>query len=193
MFDGGQDRGLVFHDPSLQLNERFDAAAAGPANPPVQRGGCLGGVETEDQPESFLQQVGPVQPWVGLGDPGQLRLLPAGQVLRVLPQRRRGSFQRFGVTGRPSRPATSDRAAGEIPGLPTDLVQCVGGPLDDMERIGATDRLGHCFATTVEIHSAPSAETWVISADRSGPSWSKNEARVALSRPGFAHTSRPES
>jgi hypothetical protein len=48
-------------------------------------------------------------------------------------------------------------------------------------------------ATTALIQSAPSALTWVISLQRSSPRASKNLSRVAFSRPGAAHTSRPES
>ena len=72
--DRGQDRFLVFHDPALQFHERVDPAAAGPANPLVQGRGCFGRVEAEDGAEPFLQQVGPVQPRVGLGDPGEFGL-----------------------------------------------------------------------------------------------------------------------
>ncbi len=53
--------------------------------------------------------------------------------------------------------------------------------------------LGHRWATTVAIQAAPSAETWVIWSDRCGPNASKNVARVALSWPGAAQTSRPLS
>ena len=56
--------------------------------------------------------------------------------------------------------------------------------------------LGQRFATTVVIQSAPSALTWLIWAQRPFPEpsrASKKLSRVALSRPGAAHTSRPES
>jgi len=50
--------------------------------------------------------------------------------------------------------------------------------------------VGHRSATTSAIQSAPSADTCVISRARSAPRASKNERKVALSRPGAAHTSR---
>jgi len=50
--------------------------------------------------------------------------------------------------------------------------------------------LRHCSLTTSPIQSAPSAETGVINAARTGPRASKNERRVALSRPAAAHTNR---
>ena len=52
---------------------------------------------------------------------------------------------------------------------------------------------GHRRVTTALIQSAPSADTCVIRAERSSPRASKNRSRVAFSRPGAAHTSRPES
>src|SRR6266545_825511 len=52
---------------------------------------------------------------------------------------------------------------------------------------------GQRASTTLMIQSAPSVDTWVICALRSGPSASKNAFTVFLSRPGAAHTSRPVS
>src|SRR6266536_3584798 len=52
---------------------------------------------------------------------------------------------------------------------------------------------GQRAATTCAIQSAPSADTWVICAQPSAPSRSKNRFRVALSRPGHAHTRRAVS
>jgi hypothetical protein len=83
VFDRGEDRGLVFDDAALQVDEGGDAAAAGPADPGLEGIDGFLVVELEGQPESFLEQVGPVQRGVGLGDPGQLGLLPAGEVLGV--------------------------------------------------------------------------------------------------------------
>jgi hypothetical protein len=60
---------------------------------------------------------------------------------------------------------------------------------------GSAQRIaaGQYRVTTDAIHPAASEVTWVIFAQRSGPSRSKNSDRVAVSRPGAAHTSRPES
>ena len=163
VLDRGEDRGPVFHDPALQVDEGGDAAAAGPADPVVERRGCLGRVETEDQPEAFFEQVGPVQPGVGLGDPGELGLLLVGEVLRVLPQRVPGMLQRFGVAGRRGRPrrrVTAPRAAFQAcrrTSSRASVAHCTTWN-------GSAQRtaFGQRFATTVAIQSAPSAETWVI-------------------------------
>lgn len=40
VLDGGEDRGAVFHDRALQADERGDAAAAGPADPVLERAGA---------------------------------------------------------------------------------------------------------------------------------------------------------
>ena len=50
VFDGGQDLGAVGEDAALEGDERFDAAAPCPGDPPVQ---CLAGLvdgEFEDRP-----------------------------------------------------------------------------------------------------------------------------------------------
>jgi hypothetical protein len=60
---------------------------------------------------------------------------------------------------------------------------------------GSAQRIaaGQRSLTTSAIQSAASADTWVICAHRSAPRASKNRRRVAVSRPGAAHTSRPLS
>src|SRR6476660_8564118 len=66
MGDGGEDLGAVANDATLQRNERFDAAAPCPGDPTVQ---CLAGLvggQFEDRAQAFLEQVGAVEPWVGL-------------------------------------------------------------------------------------------------------------------------------
>ncbi len=75
----------MFDDPALQVDVRRDPAAARPPDPGLERFDCLLVGQLEDEPEAFLEQVGPVQSGVGLGDPGQLGLLPGGEVLGVLP------------------------------------------------------------------------------------------------------------
>ena len=57
---------------ALQVDERRDPAPPRPADPAVQRFGGFVDGQLEDQPQPFLEQVGPVQARVGLGDPGQL-------------------------------------------------------------------------------------------------------------------------
>src|SRR6476469_339464 len=72
MGDGGEDLGAVANDATLERNERFDAAAPCPGDPSVQ---CLAGLvggQFEDRAQAFLEEVGAVEPWVGLGAPFQL-------------------------------------------------------------------------------------------------------------------------
>ena len=74
------------------------------------------------------------------------------------------------------------RFAGVVPRGPAHVIEGVGGPFDQRgtgPRSGGA--FGHLVATTAAIQAAPSAETCVIWAERSGPNASKNDARVALS------------
>ena len=66
-----------------------------------------------------------------------------------------------------------------VPSGTTNLVERLGGPRHDMERISATDRLrGVGSSDTASIQLAPSAETCVNAAERCGPSSTKNRASV---------------
>jgi hypothetical protein len=116
-----------------------DPAAAGPADPDFEGFFGLIGRELEDQSETFLEQIGTVQPGVGLGDPGQLGLLRGGQALGVLPQREPGVLERLRLTTGPPGPAPGEGATGLVPRLAADLVERVGGPADDMGGIGTAD------------------------------------------------------
>ena len=60
MLDRGEDRGLVLDDAALELNEGFDTAAAGTADPGLERLDGLVVGELEDQPEAFFEEVGAV-------------------------------------------------------------------------------------------------------------------------------------
>jgi hypothetical protein len=78
---------------------------------------------------------------VGFLDPGELGLLPAGEVLGVLPQRVAGVLEVPGVArGQADGPAeVAERGggpgvAGRAPDLAADLIQGAGGPGDDVER-----------------------------------------------------------
>ena len=123
--------GGVLDDAALERDERFDAAASGPGDPAVEGFGGLVGGEFEDRPQAFLEQVGAVEPGVGLGDPVQLRLLAVGEVLRVLPQRVPGAAQCLGRSGGhggapamgPPVVAGVPGAAGGVPGLATHRIE----------------------------------------------------------------------
>lgn len=97
VLDRGEDRGPVFQDRALQADERGDAAAAGPADPLLERVWRLVGGELEYEPEPFFQEVPAVQGRVGLRDPVELGLLMLGEVLGVLPQRVPGTLQAVAV------------------------------------------------------------------------------------------------
>jgi hypothetical protein len=66
---GGHDR-LVFHDSASQGNERVDPAAAGPANHLSKAADASAGSRLKMVRSPSFKQVGPVQPRVGLTDPG---------------------------------------------------------------------------------------------------------------------------
>jgi len=85
----------VFDDALLELDEGGDPAAAGPSDPHLERFDGLVVAELEHQPETFLEQVGPVQPRVGLGDPGKLGLLPDGEVSGFFHNAYRACFNAF--------------------------------------------------------------------------------------------------
>lgn len=80
-----------------------------------------------------LQLVGAVQRLVRGSNPGQLHLLGPGQVARVLPQRVPGPLQPLG-------PLLVPGPAGVVPHLAADLVQGVGGPGHQVERVSAAHR-----------------------------------------------------
>jgi hypothetical protein len=136
-----------------------DPAAAGPADPDFEGFFGLIGRELEDQSETFLEQIGTVQPGVGLGDPGQLGLLRGGQVLGVLPQRDPGVLERLRLTTGPPGPAPGEGATGLVPRLAADLVERVGGPADDMGGIGTADF--PCSRLFTRRDSA-SSRTWTV-------------------------------
>lgn len=93
-----------------------------------------------------------MQPGVGGGDLGELDLLLLGEVLGVLPQRVAcaleplGEFTRrsyWGIGARASAASfrlTAGLFAGLVPRFAADLIERVGGPFDDVERIGHPDR-----------------------------------------------------
>ena len=135
-FDGVQDQGLVFLDGLGELDERLEAAAPGPGDPAAQQGAGVGQLDgLEDRPELLLEQVGPVEPAVGLGDPGERGALVAGQVRRVFQQRPPAVLQRGGLVVVPAGAQPVDHGA-------ADLVEGLGGPGHDVERVQAQHRGG---------------------------------------------------
>ena len=96
---------------SMKLGMR---QAPGPAEPGVQQLLAFFSLEPEYLAELLFEQVGPEQLVVDLRDPGELGLLPVGEVLGVLPQRVAGALE---VTGR----ACSSRPCGR-------RSRCRGGP-----------------------------------------------------------------
>ena len=85
------------------------------------------------------EQVGAVEPLVELLDAGELELLALGQVARVLPQREPGALELLGELG-------LALAARLVPDLAADLVQRVGGQLDEVERVVADAGVGAALA-----------------------------------------------
>jgi len=135
MVQGRVDRFAMLGEPLSEVDEGGDAAPTGPAELGVQKLFAFAALEPEHLAELLLEQVGPVQLVVDLRDPGELGLLPVGEVLGVLPQRVAGAFEVAGVHAHPT-------LAGGVPGVTADLVQGVTGPRDDVKRIGAPDRIG---------------------------------------------------
>lgn len=97
----GQYKDLWWSEGRLgQLHERGNAAAAGPRQPPVERLGRLLQWQLEDRSQPFLEEIGAVQPGVGLDDPPNQSALVDGEVLGVLPQRPTSTLQVLGQAKR---------------------------------------------------------------------------------------------
>ena len=162
----GQDRGLVFHDPALQLHESIDPAAAGPADPLLQRswapsvvvktGRSPAGPPSTGRPgaaEGRSWRSRPAWPagwW--LGSPGS-SANASGHLSTLWPDWSREH---------PSRhPRVMFQASRRT--WPSASVRTM------WNGSGQRTAFGHRCATTVLIQSALSALTWLISADRSAP------------------------
>ena len=143
---------------------------ARPGLPAVQRLDPGVALDREHVPQALFEQVGAVQPGVGLGDPGQLVALALGEVLRVLPQRVAGMAAAGGPVRDPvgagrrheagPRCAWARRGPGrEHRSRPGDgPVERLGGPGHDVERRPrSAPRSGSVAATTSAIQSAASA------------------------------------
>jgi hypothetical protein len=137
---------------------------------------------------------------VGFLDPGELGFLPAGEVLRVLPQRVAGVLEVPGVAGGQADgpAAVPDRGggpglAGCAPDFAADFVQGAGGPGDDVERVGAQDCLRRGGGDGPGDPVRAVGGQVVSSPQRSSPSWPEKACTVLASRPGAAQTSSPVS
>ena len=84
--EGVIDRHSVLHDLAGELDEGRHAGASCPRQPPVE--GVLAGValDGEHESQSFLEEVGAMEPRVDLGDPVELGALVVGEITRVLPE-----------------------------------------------------------------------------------------------------------
>ncbi len=115
-------------------NEGREAAAPRPLEPFVQDGFPKFALVLKDLAELLLEQVGTKQRTIRANDRGELESLENGQVLGVLPQREARSLQ-----------LSSERwlsmVPHRIPDLTTNLVESIGGPRHDVERIETQPRL----------------------------------------------------
>jgi len=126
VLDCGFYSGAVSSDLLAELDELGDAASGCPGEPLVE---CLPGgfglaFELEDGADAFFEEVGAVEVGVGLLDPGEFRVLPGGELARVLPQRVAGPLEVPGVPGggvAGAYPGAGDLPAGAAAGQVPDL------------------------------------------------------------------------
>ena len=204
--EGGVDRVAVFDDAVGEFDEDRDAAAPRPRDPPVQGLLAFLAFDRERVPQALFQQVGPIQAGVGLGDPGQLGGLAFGEVFGVLPQRVAGAFElaRLLVAGdaarccwRGGRDPTwarcraSARASFQARRRSASSASVAHATTWN----GSAHRTapGQRSVTTSAIQRGASADTCVISVQRSAPRASKKRCSVFVSRPAAAQISVPVS
>ena len=169
----------------------------GPGEPAAQCFFAFVAADGEDVAESFFEQVGAPELRVGLGDPVELVALPVGEVVGVLPE---GVAGPLGARAVPVERALRGAGAGLLPaggGVPGPApfdVEGVDAPGDDVERIGAAQRVGGPAGDDPgDPIGHVSGDVGEQGARVRAPSWSKNTSRAASLRPGPAHTSRPVS
>ena len=138
MLDRGDDPAALLGDRSGELHEGRQPAATRPHQPSVQQplGGRRG--ESVDLPKLLLEQVGAVEPGVGVLDRGELRLLAVGEVLWVLPDREPSAFELAGEL-----PVAL--AACLVPHFAADIVQRLCREHHDVERVHASDGVRDSF------------------------------------------------
>ena len=139
MADGCFDPGSLLGDRAREFDDRLQAAASGPGEPGVEQRDRFIERDPVDLAQLLGEQVGTVEPLVERLDAGELQLLAFGQVPRVLPEREPGAFELFGGLG-------LALAARVVPHFAADLVERVGGELDQVERVVADVRVRAALA-----------------------------------------------
>src|SRR6266542_3899689 len=166
---------------------RVEAAAGGLDAPAVQQlGGLAGGeVAGEDLAQRFLERVGAPCRTAVAAQLAQGGGLGVGQALGSLEQHPAGAFERLGLV--------RVHRAEPVPDLSADLIERVGGKLDDVKRVDAHRRLGAWAGLASDFKKAGpmSVETAVSWADRCAPRSAKNRSKVAVSLPSAPHTTLP--
>jgi len=136
VLDRIQDQAAVVFDRLGEFDEGVEAAPLRPGDPAAQQRSRVGQLNAlEDRPELLFQQVGPVEPAVGLGDPSECGALVAGQVGWVFQQRPPAALERGGLGVVPIGAQPRDHPAAH-------LVEGFGGPRDDVEGVQAQHRGG---------------------------------------------------
>jgi hypothetical protein len=137
-----RDVDVALMDGAGEFDGGFELAAGGPRQPGVQQPHPFRAAGRDTFRNCSLSRYARYSRLVGGLDQRQLRLLPLGEVLRPLPQRVARILQ---LAGQGLHPCP----AGVIPHLATHLIQCVPGPLHDVERVQTQCRVrgpltNHC-------------------------------------------------
>ncbi len=105
MVEVGVDRLTVSGDLLGEVDEGGELSPAGPDQPFVECFFAFFSFDPEHVAESFFEEVGPPQFWIGFGDPVELLALTRVEGVGVLPQRVAGSGDLSGVASSPPPPA----------------------------------------------------------------------------------------
>ena len=82
IFGAGGTGGVLAAYLSLEFHKHLDSAMLRPFDPSIQFCPGSGNIRTlKDKPQFFLEQISPVQPFVGPGDERKLCLLLVGKML----------------------------------------------------------------------------------------------------------------
>jgi len=176
----GEDPGQVLPNPPGEVHERRPPGAGRSRAPLLAHHDCVG-VRGRSPHAALCEEVGPGEARGDRGHPGELGRVAFGKVGGVLPRGVAGAREVSGPRGRlDERRSTSRAGVGRGRRSPT------------------APRENHRYTAPLSGRarrrrrsSRPSAVTTVSRPARSGPSGSKNFARVAVSRPTAAEISRP--